>query len=158
MKDEDFLKKLTTERKIELVDTSKEISLSYDQKSRNTFRAAQILIEQNLLEEAISMIYYSMYNKAQSLLYKCGIKCENHNATIIILKEIFNIDNKNISYAKTERIDKQYYTNFKIDIEDLKKLIILAEQFIELIEAFSSKLTENSIKIYRKKITDIITK
>ena len=52
------------------------------------------------------MSYYAMYNKLLSLLYKIGIKSENHFFSIFILKEIFDFDNELIVYAKKERIQR----------------------------------------------------
>ena len=66
----------------------------------------------------------SMYHLLTSLLFKAGIKCENHTGAIIILKEIFEIDNKFILLAKKERVDKQYYVDFsvtKIEVEEFIK-------------------------------------
>lgn len=102
-----FIEKLIEEEKIRIVNSSDEISNSYLEKSQNSLKAAKILYAQNLFEESISMSYYSMFHISLSLFYKIGIKCENHNAVIIILKELFKIDIKLISFAKEERIDKQ---------------------------------------------------
>lgn len=54
MKDIQFIKKLVQEDKIQLVDTSENISSAYDKKSDNSSKAANILLRQNLLEEATS--------------------------------------------------------------------------------------------------------
>ena len=64
-----------------------------------------------------------MYNMLTALLYFAGIRCENHSASIIILKELFGIDNSKISFAKTERVDKQYYIDFKISKTEVESLI-----------------------------------
>jgi len=39
------------------------------------------------------MAYYSMYYSVLALFFATGIKCENHTAAIILLREIFAIDN-----------------------------------------------------------------
>ena len=79
-----------------------------------------------------------------------GIKCENHAATIILLKELFGIDNKSISSAKTERIDKQYYTDFVVRNNDVTELISIAESFIGGVDLFVDKITEEEKKHYLK--------
>ena len=144
-----FIQKLVDEEKIKLVEESSEVAESYNQKSRNSLKASKILLSQELLEEAVSMSYYAMYHKALSLLYLVGIKCENHAATIILLKELFGIDNSKISFAKKERVDKQYYTDFKVIEDDVKDGIAKAEQFIAELDLFIDKLTSGQIRKYK---------
>ena len=57
------------------------------------------------------MSYYARYNLLLALLFKAGIKCENHSGSILLLKLLFEKSElyKIISDAKKERIDKQYY-------------------------------------------------
>lgn len=145
-----FIDRLVNDKKIELVDESKEIYESYNLKSENSLKAAKILFEQQLIEESTSMSYYAMFHKTTALFRLIGIKCENHAATIILLKELFDIDNKNISFAKEERIDKQYYTDFILTKDDTKEIIEKAEQFIDEIDYFTDKLTENKRKNFRE--------
>ena len=97
-----------------VVEPSEEIKESYSQKSRNALRSAAILLENKQIEDAVPLAYYSMYYMLTALLYKVGIKCENHAAAIILLKELFKKDNSKISFAKSERVDKQYYVDFSI--------------------------------------------
>src|SRR3989338_5395948 len=98
------------------------------------------------------MAYYSMYNMLTALLYKAGIKCENHSASIIILEELFGIDNSKIMSAKTERVDKQYYVDFEITREEVENLIKSAEQFNSMIYDFVDKLTIKRASEYKKEL------
>ena len=66
------------------------------------------------------------------------------------MKELFSLDNKNISFAKEERIDKQYYIEFKITQEDAKDMISKAETFIDELDMFVDKLTEEKVITYRE--------
>ena len=110
MKKMDFLTKLAKEGKLSLVDSSEEIKLSYLQKAENCLKSARILFQNQLYENSTSEAYYCMYNSLLALLFKIGIKSENHSASILILNKLFNEDKlyKIISFAKEERIDKQY--------------------------------------------------
>ncbi len=54
-----------------------------------------------------------MYYSILGLFFRCGVKSENHTGTIIILKELFEVENSEIQKAKKERVDKQYYVEFK---------------------------------------------
>ncbi len=154
MKKINFILKLINEKKISLIDASDEVSESYNNKSKTSLKAAKILLNQDLLEEVTSMSYYSMYHKANSLLRLIGIKCENHVAVILLLKEIFQIDNREISFAKEERINKQYYTDFSITKQEVKQGILDAEKFIEKLDFFIDSLTEDKKKDYKQKFID----
>src|SRR3989344_3143638 len=140
-----FLTKLRKEKKLELVEPSEEIKESYTQKSESNLISSKILLENNQLEEAIALTYYSMYHMLTALLFKVGIKCENHAASIILLKELFNMNNSDISSAKTERIDKQYYTNFHITREEVIEAIKNAEIFNSKLLDFISKISNKDI-------------
>ena len=150
MKKISFIQKLVDEEKIYLIETSPEICESYNKKSINSLKAAKLLLSQNLLEESTPMSYYAMYHKVTALFYQIGIKCENHAAAIVLLKELFNLDNRNISFAKKERVDKQYYTDFAVTQTDVKNLIKKAEQFIAYIDNFFDQLTTKQRNDYKK--------
>jgi len=155
MKKITFLVKLRKEDKLQLVEPSEEIKLSYLDKSESNLVSARILFNNNRLEESVGLAYYSMYHILTALLFKVGIKSENHSASIILLKELFNLSNQDISEAKTERIDKQYYVDFKITKEDVQKTIRTAEQFNKRMVDFISKLNTEQINIYRRKFNEL---
>ena len=150
-----FIKKLVDENKIKLIDFSEEVSSSYLLKSKNSLKAAKLLYEQNLFEESISMCYYSMFHMSQSLFFKVGIKCENHNALIILLKELFGLDNNKISLAKKERIDKQYYIDFEVTKDDCLDLIKIVEEFNSELYIFTSSLSLGDFEHYRLSFKEI---
>ena len=152
-----LLAELIKENKLKLVESSEEIKDSYLEKSQSNLDSAKILLENNKIEESVSLTYYSMYNIATSLFFKTGIKCENHSALIILLKEIFEIDNSSISYAKKERIDKQYYADFEITKEEVNEAIKSAEDFSSILIDFISKMNNSDIEEYREKFKEIIS-
>ena len=131
MKKINFLSKLFRENKIQVIEPSENICNSYIQKSNDSLESAKILLEHEKLENSVSMSYYCMYNVLLALLFRIGIKCENHSASIILLEKLFEIDNSNISFAKEERINKQYYVNFTISKDEVIKSIKEAEEFSE---------------------------
>jgi len=156
MKKIDFLSKLKREGKLQLVSPSETIKDSYLKKSESNLASAKILLENDRLEESISLAYYSMYNMLTALLFQVGIKCENHNASIILLNTIFDIDNTSISSAKDERIDKQYYVDFSVTRQDTVNLIEVAEEFNENLFDFSSKMNTQKISDYRERFLELI--
>ena len=107
----DFLSKLKKEGKLELVEPSKEICSSYLEKGDNCLKSAKILQQNGLYENSISMSYYAMYNSLLALLFRVGVKSENHSGSILLFKKLFDrIDLfKIISFAKEERIDNKYF-------------------------------------------------
>ena len=113
------------------------------------------LWENDKLEESVSLAYYSMYNISTALFFKVGIKCENHSALIILLKEIFEIDNSDILTAKKERIDKQYYTDFSITKEEVKEAIEMAEEFEGKIRDFISRLSNDDVEKFKNKFEEL---
>src|SRR3989344_1825604 len=151
-----FLVKLMQEGKLQLIEPSEEIKQSYVEKSESNLISAKILLNSNRLEESVGLVYYSMYHLLTALLFKIGIKSENHSASIILLKKLFNYDNKDISEAKTERIDKQYYIDFKITQKEVKIMLRKAELFNSNIIDFISKMNSNEIKEYRERLKELI--
>lgn len=103
------------------------------------------------------MSYYAMYNLLIALLFRVGIKCENHSGSILLLKLLFENDElfKLISEAKKERIDKQYYvTTDKDDItkEIAEELLNDAEDFILKMKLVIKNITNDYISEIGKKI------
>lgn len=156
MKKINFLKKLSKEDKLKSIELSEEIKNSYIEKSESNLISAKILLENNRLEESVSLAYYSMYHILTALFFAAGIKCENHTGSIILLKDIFNIDNKEISFAKSERIDKQYYTNFHINKQEVIETIQKAEIFRKKLFDFISKLNTEKINAYKSKFNELL--
>ena len=161
MKKSNFLSKLKYEGKIELVEESEEVSRSYSMKADNCLRSAKILLKEKLFENSISEAYYSMYNSSLSLLFRCGIKCENHTAAIIMLKELFELqdESKTLAEAKKERIDKQYYVTGKQDTaiteSDAVNMMHKAEELIAKLKVHAQRLNNSEISNIRKKFEGV---
>ena len=156
MKKINFFIKLVKENKLELVEPSEEIMQSYIEKSESSLISAKILFEYNRLEEAVSMAYYSMYHLLIGVLFKIGIKCENHSAAIILMNKLFGLDNSYISSAKKERIDKQYYVDFNVTKKEVKDMIKEVEEFNNNLIDFKAKINNKDIKKYREKFKKLV--
>ena len=151
-----FLKKLHKDATLQLVAPSNEMKIAYLKKSESHLTSARLLLDNDLFEQSISMAYYSMYYSVLALFFAAGIKCENHTAAIILLKEVFAIDNTDLEYAKTERIDKQYYVTSAPIRNDVVTLIHTAESFnAELLDTID-RLTNEKIEKFRKKLKSLI--
>ena len=161
MKKSSFLSKLKNESKLVLVDTSEEICGSYLEKSDDCLKSAKLLLQNNLYENSISMSYYAMYNSLTALLFKTGIKCENHAGSISLLKKLFGRTDlfKIISFAKEERIDKQYYvtskTNFILTKESAQDMIEKAENFLVQIKLIIKNIKNEGIEKLREEFKEL---
>ncbi len=157
-----FLKKLRKEGKLKFTKPSTNISNSYLEKSENCFKSAKILHKNSLYENSVSEAYYCIYNSLLSLLFKIGIKSENHSGSIILLEYLFQDDQltKTAFWAKEERIDKQYYTEsqqkFTLNKDFSKEFISKSEDFLlqlkQIIEDLSIKEIEEKRKLFLKLI------
>lgn len=156
MKKTNFLTKLQTEGKLKIIEPSEEIKEAYFVKSESNLISSKILFENNCFEESVSMAYYSMYNLLNALLFKVGIKCENHSGAIFLLKSLFNLDNSKLTFAKKERIDKQYYVDFNVTKKQVLETIKLAEESNKEIMNFIVKLQNKDINEYRTKFLAIL--
>jgi uncharacterized protein (UPF0332 family) len=151
-----FLIKIREEGKLQLVRPSSEVAESYLSKSESSLSSAKILLEAGHAEEAVSMAYYSMYYTVLALLFRTGIKCENHTAAIMLLKEIFTVENDDLIKAKKERVDKQYYIDFSVTAQEVKDMIRTAERFNAELAHNIASLDNDMIKDYRAKMEALI--
>ena len=155
-----FLNKLKKEKKIELVEPSEDICNSYSDKSTNCLKSAKLLLQNNLYENSVGMSYYAMYNQLTALLFRTGIKCENHAGSILLLKLLFGEEElfKIISDAKKERIDKQYYViteKDEITKEIAVELLNNAEDFVLKMKVVIKNLNNDAIDELRGKFETI---
>jgi len=156
MKKPNFLNKLYKENKIKEVEPSEDIAKAYLEKAVKSLSSAKALLELGNLEDSVAMSYYSMYYSLLALLFRIGIKCENHTAAIILLKKVFDIDNTPISKAKTERIDQQYYIDFSISKEETNTGIISSEEFNAEIKDFIDRINNEKIKQYHYRTLELL--
>jgi len=162
MKEIIFLKKLRKTRKLELVEPSDEMKSSYLLKAENCLKSSKILYQNQLYENSTSEAYYCIYNSLLSLLFKIGIKSENHSASIILFEKLF--DNKELTkiafWAKEERIDKQYYVEtrqvIKLIKESCNEMIIKAEDFLLKLKILINELSNEKISQVRKSFEELL--
>jgi len=154
MKIPNFLKKIKKQEQLELVEPSEEIKESYLVDSESYLSSAKTLFQGNKLKETTQLTYFSIYYSILALLFKIGIKSENHFASVILLKEVFGIDNSFALLCRKKRV-ATYYPDFEIEKQSLKKLIKDAERFNGELLDFISRLTQGEIKIYRIKFMNL---
>jgi uncharacterized protein (UPF0332 family) len=146
-----FLIRLGREGKLQEVEPSEEIKKAYLQRSDESLSSAKALLKIGNLKDSVALAYYSMYHCLLAALFRIGIKCENHAAAILMLKEVFGMDNKEISKAKKERVDKQYYVDFEVNKDEVEGAIRSAEVFISGMDSLIAKLNEDDVgKLHEK--------
>lgn len=161
MKRNNFLNKLKIEEKLELVEPTEEVCESYLEKSDNCLASAKLLLNNNLYENSVSMSYYAMYNSLIALLFRTGIKCENHAGSVLLLKLLFSKQElfKLISDAKEERIDKQYYVATEKDEvtkEATQELLVNTENFVVKMKLIIKNLSNEYIEEIREKFETLV--
>lgn len=161
MKSQSFLSKLAEEGRLELVAPSDDVCGSYLEKSDGCLRSAKLLSQHRLFENSISMSYYAIYSALIALLFKIGIKCENHSAAIILLGDLFDepVLFKTASAAKETRIDAQYYVSsasFTPTKDSAQELFLQAEDFLVRIRVLINDLNEEKIEALREKFKGLI--
>lgn len=161
MKKSNFLNKLKKEESLKLVEPSEEISKSYLIKSDKCIQVAKLAYDAGIYENAVSEAYYSLYNVVQALFYKCGIKNENHSGAVLLIKQLFNLDNYYLIFSefKKDRINNQYYISIlntePINKEKCNERIRTAQKFNAELRAYSGNLTLQEINNIRKAFKEI---
>lgn len=157
MKKSGFLNKLIAEGILSIVEPSEEISKSYIIKSDKCIQVARLAFDAEIYENSISEAYYSIYNMVTALFYKCGIKCENHSAAVILIKELFGLDNLHIIFSefKKDRIDNQYYLPV-LNLEPVTKK--KCNEKITTAQRFNAELRAYMVKLSIKEINEIRNK
>lgn len=152
-----FLRKLKKRKLISLVKPSENLEKAHLELSEKFFLSAELLLKNNFLESATSDFYYSMYHLLLALLFKCGIKSENHNASIYFLDYLFGRKDlcEVILSAKRERIDKQYYPKTKIAKNEVEGLMERAKFFNLEIRKLMDSISQEDIKELRGKFMQI---
>lgn len=161
MKKSNFLAKLKAEGSLKLVEPSEEISKSYLIKSDKCIQVAKLAYKAGIYENAVSEAYYSIYNSVLSLFFKCGIKCENHSGAVILIKELFHLEELFLIFSefKKDRIDNQYYIptvgTEPINEEKCAERIRTAQEFNARIAVYSENLKIQDIKSIRNRFDEI---
>lgn len=149
-----FLARLKREGKLGLVDPSDPICQSYLLKSENCLRSARAVLREGLCENSVIDSYYAMYDSVVALLFRCGVKCENHTAAAMLLGILFDRSDlgEALGSAKKERVDKQYHVEnvgSPIDEAEAAQMMRDAERFTQEVRAFITGLGNDRILAVR---------
>jgi len=161
MKKSNFLGKLKQKGALKIVEPSEEISQSYLIKSDKCVQVAKLAYDAGIYENAVSEAYYSVYNTVLSLFFKCGIKCENHSGAVLLIKDLFGLENlySIFSEFKKDRIDNQYYISVTdtepVHKEKCDERIRTAQRFNAELKAYVGRITNQEINKIRERFQKI---
>ena len=102
---------------------------------------AQLMYKNDRLKSTVNRAYYAMFHATKAVLLSCGTDCESHAGALnrfgehVIKKGL--LDEKfakmlHRAYRLREKSD--YLPSFKIDAEQVEKLIKEAKEFVEAIK------------------------
>jgi len=154
----DFLRRLHKEESLQLVEPSESLKDAYHSKSEGFLSSAKLLLDNDRLEEAVSLAYYSMYYSVLALLFRTGIKCENHTAAAMLLKLVFEKDPADLVKAKAERIETQYYIDTELTREEVRHMVLMAETFDGEMFDLVERMTAGDLEKYRSELKNILAK
>jgi len=153
-----YIKDLYNKSILRLVDIKSNIFENYLKEADDQLDIMDLMFERKYIKQAVVNAYYSMYNALLALLFRYGIKSENHNASIFLLKHLFLKDNlfSIIENSKKERINKQYYPNSEIVIGNVKILMEDAREFVLRIKEIIDKTSKEDIDVVLKRFKELL--
>ena len=119
-------------------------------KAEHSLKAAQKLIEENLLDDAISRAYYAVFHSARAALKAKGIETKTHQGLIsqfalhlvkpgLLEEEYGDI----LRQEKEDRETGEYESFASFSLEEAEKLTKDAEKFLIRVQNFLKSLVLN---------------
>ncbi|MGK0209108.1 MAG: hypothetical protein ACI83O_000373 [Patescibacteria group bacterium] len=145
------------QEQLKITEPSPEMSNAYLVKTKQCLKAADLLYKAGIYENATSESYFGIYNTVLSLFYKCGIKCENHTVAVILIKDLFKLDEIYITFQtlKKERIDNQYYIptlqTKQVSQEQCRNSLASSHKCVSKIKSIIINFRQEDIKKIREK-------
>ena len=112
-------------------------------RGRRSLKAAELLAEEGLYEDASSRCYYAMYHAAKAALAREGVKTRTHKGLISMYGRHFVKDGRldkeslrNLSYGFGLRMSGDYDPSYSLTEEEITSLLVEAREFITSVETF----------------------
>lgn len=141
---------------LKFIEPNKELAVSYLNEAEKTLSKINQLINEEDFLWASVRIYYCAYYSIYSFLQKIGVKSENHDCAIELIKEFFSNDLlKNIDKFKEDRISSQYYlkTGQKNKLNDN---YFQVKEFYLKFKKVINEISEEDVKDYRNKLNEML--
>src|SRR3989338_1043465 len=135
---------------IKLGQPNENICIAYLKKAETSLKSMQLNYQEKINDWAVDAAYYARYQALYGLLQKCGISCEIHDCSIMLLRFLFveTFDKtlfSELETAKEQRVNLVYYTNRLVSEEEIAKNITSAPNFVLKIEETVSKMSIEKI-------------
>lgn len=150
-------------RGIKLVAPNENLSTAYLKKAETSLKSMNLNYQEKINDWAVDAAYYARYQALYALLQKCGITCEIHDCSIMLLRFLFaDIFDETLftelETAKEQRVNLVYYTNRLVSEEEIKKNITSSPNFVLKIEEVVSKIQREKIEEIRGKLETFLGK
>ncbi len=116
------------------------------ERGEKALRAAQLLLDNELYEDAISRAYYATLHLAKAALLSRGVRTTSHKGVLsmfglhLVEKKLLSVDLARIlAKEKEEREVGDYDVMIDIDRERSAQRIHQAQQFVATVKSFLSK-------------------
>jgi len=149
-------------RGIQLEQPNNNLCNVYINKAKSSLNMLESAAEKDEIDWITTTAYYARYFAFYALLQKCGIKSEIHDCTISLMYFLFVEENliddpyyNELQIAKEYRIDTQYYTADKLDLDKIKKDSETARSFVLKMEEIIENITEEQINTIRDRLDKV---
>lgn len=148
---------------VKLTEPNDNLCIAYLKKSETSLKSMQLNYQEKISDWTVDAAYYARYQVLYALLQKCGITCEIHDCSIMLLRFLFaDIFDESffteLERAKEQRINLVYYTNRLVSEEEIKKNVTLTPNFVLKIEEVISKIQQEKIKEIRRRLETFLGK
>lgn len=140
---------------LKIVEPNKEVAFAYLEEAEKTLSKIKELIEEEDFVWASVRIYYCAYYALYSFLQRIGIKSENHDCSIELVRELLGEKFiRDIEQFKEERVRAQYYlkTGQK---ENLLKLYPAVKNFYLFFKEIVKNLSDSEAEEHLKKVREM---
>jgi uncharacterized protein (UPF0332 family) len=155
LKDNALIWCLKQKRGIRITEPNQNLTKAYLKKATSALNTMTATLQINEADWTATTAYYARYFALYALLMKIGVKSEIHECTITMAQLLANhgiihqsIVNE-ISEAKQERIDTQYYVTTEQNPKETRKNAEKARKFVLEIEQTTENITPKQIDIIR---------
>lgn len=147
---------------ITLIQPNENLCAAYLKKAETSLKSMQLNYQEKIYDWAVDAAYYARYQAVYGFYQKCGIACEIHDCSILLLRflfsELFHESLfRELEKAKEQRINLVYYTNRLVPEEEIKKNIASASEFVLKIEEVILNIQSGKIQEIRQQLKELGT-
>ena len=155
MKDDNLIWCLRQKHGIRIIEPNPNLTNAYLKKAISALNTMTATLQIKETDWTATTAYYARYFALYALLMKIGAKSEIHECTINIAQLLANhkIIRQNIvneiTEAKQQRIDTQYYVTTQQNLKEIRKNAEKARKFVLEIEQATENITLTQINTIR---------